>query len=159
MMHKLIVYMQVTLIGLRKNSLASIIALALLGLMACSPEEAFQFNDRYLKNSTDSTVSYVRFLNRPSSIDSSIVVIPPQSIFDKGSFNLLDDDQYNGAETFAYKTAKVQLYVSDSLVKTWEGPGGAYGDSINSPFNYDSWVYEDDGITFTITEDDIVADE
>jgi len=58
----------------------------------------------------------------------------------------------------------IKVYQADSLIKEWNGTPGYYGDSINSPFNYDSWEIvpvEDNpenivgAVTFTITDEDL----
>ena len=57
----------------------------------------------------------------------------------------------------------IKLFTTEKK-KEWTKPSGNFGDSINSPFNYDAWVYESlendstgavGQITFTITEDDL----
>jgi hypothetical protein len=59
---------------------------------------------------------------------------------------------------------KVTITVEGSIKKEWEKPAGSFGNNVNSPFNYDSWMLEllePDAnnvvgkITFTITDDDL----
>ncbi|PCI31151.1 MAG: hypothetical protein COB60_12560, partial [Flavobacteriaceae bacterium] len=59
---------------------------------------------------------------------------------------------------------RIELYVTDVLVKEWIAPSGSFGSEINSPFNYDSWEVETmkptgkniiGKIVFTITDEDI----
>ena len=59
---------------------------------------------------------------------------------------------------------RIELYVGNSLVKEWTPPSGYFGNSINSPFNYNSWKFESieptgnnvvGKIIFTITNEDI----
>ncbi len=57
------------------------------------------------------------------------------------------------------------INVNDTIVQKWEGgTPGYYGDSIHSPFNYDSWEIRPvesnpenvvGAVTFTITEEDL----
>jgi len=56
----------------------------------------------------------------------------------------------------------IRLYSNNQLHNEWSGPAGNFGDTINDPFNYDSWeleLYQDENhegtIIFTITEEDI----
>lgn len=56
----------------------------------------------------------------------------------------------------------VRMYSDNKLQKVWSGPAESLGDTINNPFNYDSWrleLYQDaqhEGtIIFSITEDDL----
>ena len=63
-----------------------------------------------------------------------------------------------------YSDDTIRLFKNDIFVREWIGPPGNFGDSINSPFNYDSWVLESldsdasdivGKITFTITDEDL----
>ena len=57
----------------------------------------------------------------------------------------------------------VRLLVENNVIKEWTGPR-SYDDSIHSPFNCDSWVFEAlepdarnvvGKMTFTITDEDL----
>jgi len=59
---------------------------------------------------------------------------------------------------------KFIIFKNDTVAQQWNGTLGYYGDSINSPFNYDSWEIvpvEDSpenivgAVTFTITDEDL----
>ena len=74
-----------------------------------------------------------------------------------------DSDNIEKAGKF-YNDFSIELYQSDSLVKVWGGPSGYYGDSIHSPFNYDSWEIRPvesnpqniiGAVAFTISEEDL----
>ncbi len=70
---------------------------------------------------------------------------------------------------FNNESCKYQLYVGDEVINEAMGPSGYFGDTINSPFNYDSWeviaydkVLDVEGVevvhgelVFTITNDDL----
>jgi len=101
-------------------------------------------------------------LKRNATYDDSVIyeIDAREKFFAIKNFSIEDSDSRNGIESIALKSEKFELYVSDELVRTWEGPGGSYGDTLNSPFNYDSWEYDaiQDAIIFTITNDDIVSE-
>ena len=63
-----------------------------------------------------------------------------------------------------YLSDTIKLIMENKIKKQWTGPICHYGDSINSPFNYDSWDFESlnpdpknvlGKVTFTITDDDL----
>ena len=76
---------------------------------------------------------------------------------------------YNRYTPSIDETPLYKLYVQDQLIKQWGLPTGSFGDSINSPFNYDSWeaseydeVIKTDAfeeiygeLIFTITNEDL----
>lgn len=93
------------------------------------------------------------------------LTILPKDVKNHRSF--VDDKDYemNLENTVnGYSHFSIELYQSDSLVKVWEGSPGNYGDSIHSPFNYDSWEIKSTeskspnvvgAVAFTITEEDL----
>jgi hypothetical protein len=119
------------------------------------------------QNDTDNQI-LIKFIPDSSvTIDyyfSDSLIILEKNVTNHRSF--VDDKDYemnleNTVE--GYSSFSIELYQSDSLVKVWDGPSGYFGDSIHSPFNYDSWEIKpvDDrgpntvsAITFTITEED-----
>ena len=72
-------------------------------------------------------------------------------------------------DTNDFEECKFQMYLGEELINEWSPPTGSFGDSINSPFNYDSWeasaydeVVETSGwefihgeLIFTITNEDL----
>ena len=72
-------------------------------------------------------------------------------------------------DSVIFKQCKFQLYVGEEFIKEWNRPSGYFGDTINSPYNYDSWeviaydkVLDVEGVevvhgelVFTITNDDL----
>ncbi|MDN4164146.1 hypothetical protein QWY31_01470 [Cytophagales bacterium LB-30] len=63
-----------------------------------------------------------------------------------------------------YSGFTILLFRDDELLKTWTGPSGYYSDTINSPFNYNSWEFKPasnrpenilSAVTFTITDKDL----
>jgi len=92
-------------------------------------------------------------------------VLDPSSVWVQTDF-VNNEDELRNIQTIVdeYESFTIELYRSDSLVKAWDGRPGNYGDSIHSPFNYDSWEVKsvnDRGpntvgaVTFTITEEDL----
>mgnify|MGYP003686084775 CR=1 FL=1 len=114
-------------------------------------------------------------------VDTEIIAPYTKSLgISQGHFySPLDDDQqecdlientisvYNDSAFF--KQCKFHLYVGEELIKEWNRLAVFFGDTINSPYNYDSWelvkydnVVKGEGwifihreLVFTITNDDL----
>ncbi len=85
----------------------------------------------FYKGNTDNDLKISRTLKLKSKKDS--IYYDQFSTGDiKESINFIIDD-VNGT--------KIELYTGDSLVKTWNGPHGDYGNEKN-PYNYNSWIQE-----------------
>jgi len=158
-MDKLTMHLQIILIGLSG-------LLSSCGIFYIDPPEEW-INVDY-KNDLNSIIE-IRFEPDSLVLSENILigseVLEPLSSWTQTDFENYGDDEKNIATIVdEYLNFTIQLYQSDSLVKTWEGPPGCYGDSIHSPFNYDSWEIRPvesspknvvGTITFTITEDDL----
>ena len=159
MLDKLTMHLQTTLIGLSG-------LLSSCGIFSIDPQEEW-INVDY-KNDLNSTIE-IRFEPDSLILSENILigseVLEPLSSWTQTDFVNNGDDKKN-IETIVdeYLNFTIQLYQSDSLVKVWEDPPGYYGDSIHSPFNYDSWEIRPvesnpenvvGAVTFIITEEDL----
>lgn len=102
-----------------------------------------------------------------TTTDSSITIIPSKrrdSLIDI----FVENDGYTpieaGVNTLAYDNlTTIELHANGEVKQVWTGPAGYFGEEVNSPFNYDSWVFEEGNfggdtsgkITFTITDADL----
>ena len=161
-MDKLTMHLQTILTGL-----SILIATSGCGFLAWDePEEKLRI---VYENESSDTILLKFVQDNLNKIDysweDSLVISPLKSViqleFVANDSN--DSDNIEKAGKF-YKDFSIGLYQSDALVKTWEGPPGYYGDSIHSPFNYDSWEIRPvesnpenivGAVTFTITEEDL----
>ena len=157
-----------------------------LNLVSCDPYESF-VNPVYvqgIKNDSDQEIMLIFEIFYSWEEDSIIdtMMIAPQSKYlgiDKYYYNIPkagEEDSDFIERNISYnlhladgKTPSYKLYVQDQLIKQWDFPTGSFGDSINSPFNYDSWeasaydeVVETSGwefihgeLIFTITNEDL----
>ena len=121
-----------------------------------------------LKNSTASTVLIV--LNTDSltrsqfeTFEDSLVLVA-DDVFVPFDFVAEYNDESVVEAVEILEIYTIKIYESNVILKIWEGPSDYYGDSIHSPFNYDSWeirpVEENPenvvgAVTFTITEEDL----
>ena len=144
-MNKLTVPLIVTLIG--------------LNLSSCDPEHTFHEHvyTQAIKNDSDQEIKWVfqslayKLEELVLDVDTMIIAPHTKSLgISQGHFySPLDDDQqefdfientisvYNDSAFF--KQCKFQLYVGEELIKEWNRPAGFFGDTLNSPYNYDSW--------------------
>ncbi|PCI31155.1 MAG: hypothetical protein COB60_12580 [Flavobacteriaceae bacterium] len=109
----------------------------------------------------------VKMINHPLSGDDTAILIPIESSREEGTKEFVYEN--NAIEEYFSIIAdnsdvKIEIYLGNIIVKQWNGSSGSFGDSINSPFNYDSWVFESikptgenivGEIVFTITDEDI----
>jgi len=150
-MDKLTMHLRIILIGLSSM-------LSGCGIFSIDPPE-LEYKENY-KNETSSPI-YIIFEN--SSFKDSLFINSYTTV-NKEIF--VDGEQEPIIEIvdgFSRYDVIIKLFTTEKK-KEWTKPSGSFGDSINSPFNYDSWVYEpleNDStgavgqITFTITEDDL----
>jgi len=158
-MDKLTMHLRIILIGL--SSL-----LTSCGIFSIDPPQE-KINANY-ENTLSDTIE-INFKPDSSVLTDNILignkVLEPLSIWTQIDFVNNDDNQRN-IETIVdvYSGFTIELYQSDSLIKVWQGPPGNYGDSIHSPFNYDSWEIRPaeskspnvvGAVTFTIIEEDL----
>jgi len=61
-----------------------------------------------------------------------------------------EEIEYNLFHDFYDDFCKIQIYKSDTLVKTWDGPAQSMGDTIHHFYNYDSWDVELTGTKYTL---------
>lgn len=159
-MHKLIMHGRIMLIGLSMG----------LYLSGCILFNIDPPNKNYIEKYRNSSNKEITIVMKKMT---STEVIEISTISQGKESSLHIDSYFNGGDTpingyvddlVRGEIKKIELYVEGLLVKEWVEPPGFFGDSINSPFNYDSWVFEalkpDDRnvvgkITFTITDDDL----
>ena len=118
-------------------------------------------------NSSDEDV-IVKMINHPISYNGSDIIINIDSMNEEGSSEYVFGEK-NAIDSYfsilgGNDKTRIELYAGNSLVKEWTPPSGNFGNSINSPFNYDSWKFESieptgnnvvGKIIFTITNEDI----
>ena len=174
-MNKLIMPLIFTLIG--------------LNLSSCDPEITIidPVYTQAIKNDSDQEIKWLfhSLAYRPEElvlvVDTMIIAPLTKSlgIYQGHFYSPLGDGQeefdfientisvYN--DSVIFKQCKFQLYVGEEFIKEWNRPSGYFGDTINSPFNYDSWeviaydkVLDVEGVevvhgelVFTITNDDL----
>jgi hypothetical protein len=153
MIHKLMRLFRTILIGLNLFFMNS------CGLFSIDEPNVY-YKENY-KNSTSKKIDLVFFQD---GIGFDTVSLSPNSIRNKSIFAGEDENPKSDLiEGFARYNVQIHL-ISDTLVQIWQKPTGYFGDNINTPFNYDSWIYEilesDTSkavgqITFTITEEDL----
>jgi len=109
----------------------------------------------------------VKMINHPLSGDDTDILIPIESSSEEGTKEFVYEN--NPIEEYFSIIAdnsdvKIEIYLGNIIIKQWNGSSGSFGDSINSPFNYDSWFFESmkptgknivGKIVFTITDEDI----
>jgi len=148
----------VTLIGL------SILLLSGCVLTEIDPPEKWAVV-KILNSSNQDII--VKMIGHPLSADGSDIVILIGSMKEERSNKYVYEE--NAIDAFfsilgENDTARIEIHVGNALVKEWTGPSGNFGPDINSPFNYDSWEFENieptgnnvvGKIIFTITNEDI----
>ena len=161
-MHKLTTHLRIITIGL-----SIFLTIPSCGLLLWD-EPDDKLNLAY-ENKSSNTI-LLKFVQYNSnefdySWKDSLVISSSQSITQL-EFVANDSDNSDNIEKaiMFYNAFSIEIFQSDSLIKVWEGPPGYYGDSIHSPFNYDSWEIvpvEDNpenivgAVTFTITDENL----
>jgi len=111
----------------------------------------------YISNITDDTLMLM--ITKDIYIYLDTMVVPNDTVFYKGSRvegedDVLKDYLFEGTDAY-----QVQIYKSDTLVKTWDGPAQSMGDAIHHFYNYDSWSVElidkEYVLVFSILESDL----
>lgn len=161
-----------------------------LNLVSCDPYESF-VNPLYvqgIKNDSDQEIMLIFEVFYSWEEDSIIdtMMIAPQSKYlgidkfyyfnipiageEESDFIERNISNYYNRDSPVIDVAPLyKLYVQDQLIKQWGLPTGSFGDSINSPFNYDSWeasaydevvktsgwVFIHGELIFTITNEDL----
>ena len=149
-MNKLIVPLIVTVIG--------------LNLSSCDPEKTFitPVYTQSIKNDSDQEIKWFRYSLKVfndqeggelvSKVDTTIVnpntkklgvykgqYFPiPEVGEEESDFIERSISRFNHYP-YSIDIPIFKLYVGDKLIKEWTGPSGSFGDTINSPYNYDSW--------------------
>lgn len=141
-------------------------------LTACGIFSIDPPNDKHeinFENGADENISVVfetdSLTRSQFEVDEDSVILSPLSIYTLTKFVGEETEIETIEEAVDYQSIyTIKLYTSDSLIKVWEGTPDYYGDSIHSPFNYDSWeirpVDENPenvvgAVTFTIKEEDL----
>ena len=158
-MNKLIVRLPIILIGL------SLLLFSGCILTEIDPPEKWAVV-KFLNSSGEDVI--IKMINHPISNNGSDIIINIDSMNEEGSNDYVFGEKNAIDSYFSIlgndDKTRIELYVGNSLVKEWNGPSGNFGNSINSPFNYDSWSFkpiESTGnnvvgkIIFTITNEDI----
>lgn len=176
MMNKLIMRLPIILIG--------------LSLISCDPEETFQDHlyKRVFKNDSNKEIKLVYHnfgsseTDNGNTIVSDTLILPPNSkrydFFEQGyssegvkedNLILVIEGNVKVYNTTVLGVPKFQLLINSQLKKEWKGIAKYLGESLNTPYNFDSWkvkkytevkspregefVYGE--IIFTITNEDI----
>ncbi|MDB2317395.1 hypothetical protein N9V23_01400 [Flavobacteriales bacterium] len=178
-MNKLIKPLIVTLIG--------------LSLSSCDPEVTFigPVYTQTIQNDSDQAIKWLRysltvFNNQGEDLvlkSDTTIVAPHTRMFGVYKGHYFPTPEVGEEETdfkercisnfnhypYSIDTPIFKLYVGDELINEWMGPSDYLGDTINSPYNYDSWeviaydkVLDVEGVevvhgelVFTITNDDL----
>jgi hypothetical protein len=161
-----------------------------LSLSSCDPEETFHLNGytQTIKNDSDHEITwlYHRLANKKEDLvlkSDTTIVAPHTRMFGVYKGHYFPTPEVGEEETdfkercisnfnhypYSIDTPIFKLYVGDELINEWMGPSDYLGDTINSPYNYDSWeviaynkVLDVEGVevvhgelVFTITNDDL----
>ena len=160
-----------------------------LSLSSCDPEETFHLNGytQTIKNDSEHEITwlYHRLANKKEKlvVVDTLIIAPngksPRIMHGYKSYDviqdisddvILKDNLFNYNITqYSSEAPKFQLYVGDQFIQEWKGTADHFGDTTNSPLNYDSWEiieYEDaietdlwvfihGELVFTITNDDL----
>ncbi len=86
----------------------------------------------------------IHMINHPLSGDGSLILINLSPDMEGGNNNFVyENDAINSYFSIIQNSdTKIQIIKNGSLVKEWTGPIGHFGIELNSPFNYDSWMFE-----------------
>ncbi|PRX57425.1 hypothetical protein CLV81_1429 [Flagellimonas meridianipacifica] len=143
----------------------SLLILVSCGITEIDPPE-IQSVVKFLNNS-DSDINVV-LTNWPLSGNGNTVSLNISAKQEMGNNAFVfENDQVD--EYFSIiedsENMKIELIVSNQLVREWAPPVGSFGKEINNPFNKDSWRFESlsppfnndivGKIVFTITDEDI----
>ncbi len=143
----------------------SLLILVGCGVTEIDPSET-QSVVRFLNNS-DSDINIV-LTNWPLSGNGNTVSlnISAKQEMENNAFvfeNNLVDQYFSIIEDA--ENMKIELFVSNQLVREWTPPIGNFGNEMNNPFNKDSWKVESlpppfkndivGKIVFTLTDEDI----
>ncbi len=153
-MHKLTMRLQIILIGL------SVILLNGCALFSYDPP--VEYYEGYFYNKASSEVEII-FKKKEGMTDT--ILVPSNETRLWGDFAKDDNLPSRQVVEILYdEDLAIGLSTNNTEKQEWIGPSGNFGDSINSPFNYDSWVFEAltpdaknivGKITFTITDADL----
>ncbi len=155
-MHKLTMRLQIILIGL-----------SVIFLNGCALFSYDEPDELYLiEYSNFSKKDITLVLRNVTAEISESYTIKPGNIGGSNNGLPLGSNPTKGyLDDLDRSNVKIELYTEDEqLVKEWIGPPDNFGDSINSPFNYDSWKFESltpdaknvvGKVTFTITDEDL----
>ena len=121
---------------------------------------------KFLNSSGEDVI--IKMINHPISYNGRDIIINIDSMIEEGSNEYIFGEKNAINSYFSIlgsdDKTRIELYVGNSLVKEWTPPSGNFGNSINSPFNYNSWKFESieptgnnvvGKIIFTITNEDI----
>jgi hypothetical protein len=126
-----------------------------LSLLGCDPEETFYFYSYRIifQNDTDKKIKLIYYdLNSDgtgieSIIDTFILNSNARIYFGDGAskesilednFELIIKEAVNIFNNTP-NDSKFELYVENEFIKEWKGKANYLGNTINSPYNYDSW--------------------
>ena len=121
-----------------------------------SDEALVKYTDRYINNSNQE----IKLVFKSSVEGESNFIIPPDSFIDRIKITWNDDNTIQRFIDELYGTDSealiIELIVENQLIKSWNGPPNSMGNN-NSPFNYDSWVVNENenSVQFTINNSDI----
>ena len=145
-----------------------LIGLSTILLSGC-PRKSDKIYHQNFKNISGSEIHIIVISDVTFQEDDTLVIVANE-IKTRRIFPTDPDADVNEAirqniHDLDYLSDTIKLIMENKIKKQWTGPICHYGDSINSPFNYDSWDFKrlnpDDSknvigeITFTITDDDL----
>jgi hypothetical protein len=153
-MNKLTTHLTIILIGL------SLIILTACPFRGDAPDEHY---NQDFANTSNEEISLIFNSVRNKGLNDTLIIEPNQRetriVFVATEKEAVENAVYH----LDYDDYNVSIYINGELKKSWEGPPAYKGDSINSPFNYDSWELELNGsdsqnkgaVVFTISNSDI----
>tara|TARA_Y100001949_G_C15733172_1_gene220306 strand:- start:77 stop:508 length:432 start_codon:yes stop_codon:yes gene_type:complete len=107
------------------------------------------------QNSTDQSVQLV--IDRGATADSFNITSGLSHLIDETYMDNANSPINAYVDILSSDYAQVKLYANNALQQTWQGPGRDLEDSVNTPFNYNSWQTNSGNskITFSIKQEDI----
>ncbi|WP_320002674.1 hypothetical protein [Shiella aurantiaca] len=123
-------------------------------------------NGKFLETYKNTSQEDIELVFIGKELTDTVRVLANSVFVMKRGFTHNDDMPVNEFVGDMYRTGGiVQLYSQGQLHKEWQGPPGNFGDSVNDPFNFDSWEVElyqageyenpKGTIIFTISDEDL----
>lgn len=155
MIHKSIFILILMMIGL--NILVS----------SCGIFSIDKIDDNFLQKYENQTSKNIEIVFIGNSVSDTVRISPNSFFVSTIGFSSTEN---NAVQEFVddldRSDIRVNLYANELFIIQWLPPAGSFGDTLNTPFNYNSWLYEPienrgatkGQIIFTISDADLIPD-